>query len=276
MLHRILCIASKYCRKENSLDRNSRIVYNEDMNTNLEIYNYLNITNRRLGRLYKVSGISNLPSDFVIDKEKIKERLSLNRMGDDAVLPNFIFNDKKTIKKHFKNSLKNCKKILKNRALFDGFEKDFATKVEIYIDMRISLTKMILKDFGALDFDESEAYQDIYNLNPILSQLLGGLFEDKIDEKALFVNLDKAYEVSYLEKLQTLEKLNKKKKQKDMSLQGKTAEKSREKSKQASKKVDHALGKEMEKNIQNKKKMQKKQQISVAKQQIKQKQNKEK
>ena len=77
--------------------------YNGDMkkkalNTNIEIYNYLNITNRKLGKLYKYSGYTFLPASFDITPETIKERLYLNEMEKSDIFPPFVLNDKKSIK----------------------------------------------------------------------------------------------------------------------------------------------------------------------------------
>lgn len=174
------------------------------LNTNTEKCNYLNITNRKLGKLYKYSGYDFLPSDFDINPEKIKERLYLNEMQVSNIFPSFISEEKKYMKKFFKNSLKNIKKMQK-KDFSDIFSHDFTQKLEIYLDMRKELTKILLKDFGSQSFDEVAIFQEIHNLNPVFGELLEEMYQPKLDED-MFEDLENKYNTLYLEKIQKLEK----------------------------------------------------------------------
>ena len=118
----------------------------KNLNTNWEIYNFLNITNRKLSKQYKYFGRDFLPDDFDVNEKTIKERILLGEMSNTNIVPSFVYEDKKKVKKHFKNSLKNCKKMLQNR-FFSFFTPDFLQKMEIYMDMRMFLTRRILQDF---------------------------------------------------------------------------------------------------------------------------------
>ncbi len=175
-------------------------------NTKIEIYNFLNITDRRLGRLYKYTGFSPLPKDFQITTEKIKKRIILNELKNENILPSFYLEDKKNIKKRFKISLKNAKKVKKHEFFAKNSSKKFAEEMETYFEMRITITEQILKDFKNHDFNEAMAYQELYNLDPVLAPFMEVLFADKVDFETLFENLEKDYHASYLEKVKTLEK----------------------------------------------------------------------
>ena len=178
------------------------------MNTNYEIYNFLNMINPRLGKVYKLTGFSPLPRNFVMTKELLKERLYLNQMSAKIVFPDFIYENKSEIKKYFKNSVKNMKKIKKNISNFD-FSPEFSEKLNVYFNIRIDITKSILSEFKNQRFDEKDAFQEIYKINPILSKMLDGLFDEHTDLKSLLNNLEDKYEISYLEKLQLIEKKQK-------------------------------------------------------------------
>lgn len=75
---------------------------------NIEIYNYLNLINYKLAKMYK-KGLYNPFSDsFSLTEEMIKERLIFSQFK--IKLPDFIFEEKKKIKKYFKNSQKKYQK----------------------------------------------------------------------------------------------------------------------------------------------------------------------
>ena len=171
------------------VDTKRFIVYNDFMNTNYEIYNFLNMINPRLGKVYKLTGFSPLPRNFVMTKELLKERLYLNQMSAKIVFPDFIYENKSEIKKYFKNSVKNMKKIKKNISNFD-FSPEFSEKLNVYFNIRIDITKSILSEFKNQRFDEKDAFQEIYQINPILSKMLDGLFDEHTDLKSLLNNLE--------------------------------------------------------------------------------------
>ncbi|MBP3431989.1 MAG: hypothetical protein J6K39_03970 [Clostridia bacterium] len=186
------------------------------MNTNLEIYNFLNLINPRLGRLYKKTVRSFLPDNFSPTQEQIKQIFILKKLENKKASPQFIFNDKKIIKKHFKNSLKNCKKIAKNLKNSEKNNKIDIFDLNFYINLRIALTEDLIKNFKNHDFDEMEAYQEIFNLNPVFGELLKELFEEAVDLELLLENIDVKCEISYLEKITLLEKAAKKKSSKKL------------------------------------------------------------
>ncbi len=205
------------------VDRLKFLRYNQNMrkkalNTNFEVYNYLNITNRKLSKLYKYSGFNVLPKDFDINQQTFAERLYLNQMKKDNIFPPFSIVEKKEIKKFIKNSLKNMQKVAKNGYFADKFSSDFAMKVELYFDMRFELTRILLKDFNDQDMDEVAMYQEIYNLNPVFAEFFEDLYSANVNLPKLFEGLEEKYNNSYLAKLKTLEKKVTKKQEKTNEL----------------------------------------------------------
>ena len=181
------------------------------MKANLEIYNYLNIVNRRVGKMYKLTGICPLPKDFVADEEEIKRILFLKQMENKIIFPEFILNNKKIIKKYFKNSLKNCKKIKKNVKNINFSSAKFQKQFENYLSIRIVLTKSLLKDFLGQDIDETSAYQEIFNLDPIFGELLDKIYMPDFDFDGVISNIEEEYQTSYTEKLKKINKKERKK-----------------------------------------------------------------
>lgn len=184
------------------------------LNTSFEVYNYLNITNRKLSKLYKYFGYNFFPDNFDITQDTFKERLYLNEMQLNNIFPPFSIEEKKGIKKFVKNSIKNMQKIAKSGYFAENFSPDFAAKVEIYFDMRRELTRILLKDFNNQDVDEVALYQEIYNLNPVFSEFFEDLYLDKVDLPKLFDGLEEKYNKSYLAKLKLIEKKVTKKQEK--------------------------------------------------------------
>lgn len=224
--------------------------------TNLEIYNFLNLTSHRFGRIYKYVGFCPLPKNFVITKDKIKEKLILSQLQKNDIFPYFSSEEKNKIKKYFKNSLKNCKKISKINLNSKNFSEEFVEKLEIYFNMRTYLTRVVLKEFKRHTFDETSAYREIFNIDPVMSSFLSELFEEKVDFDLLFEDLESKYKLSYLQKLQMLEKKNTKRIQKQETAKRlSNLEKDKENSKKINKNVDKVT--ENNKKIENKKEIKK-------------------
>lgn len=184
------------------------------MNTNYDVLNYLNLTNPRLGKMYKLTGFNPLPENFVLDEDKIKERLHLSLLAQNANIPEFMFEEKKSVKKYFKISLKNIKKLQKfaNTIVFDEV---FRTKIDFYLKARKEVTESILKEFKSVRFDECSAYEEIYAIDPIFADLLEEIFENDFNTNEILRDLEEKYQISYLKKIKILEEKNKKK-QKDI------------------------------------------------------------
>ena len=203
------------------------------LNNNIEIYNYLNVTNRKLGKLYKYTGTNCLPSNFDVNEETFKERILLNEMQNSDVFPPFVNEEKKVIKKRLKNSVKNIqkfKKHAKNSGDLQNFSLKFVQKLSLYLDLRHELSHALLKDFEDQDCDEVDIYRQIFNLDPVFGEFFDDLYDSKVDFSSLMDNLEERYKKSYLEKLQALEKKNEKRKkraaQKDLDKENlKTAQK---------------------------------------------------
>ncbi len=79
------------------------------MNTDFEVLNYLNLTNTRLGKLYKLTGYNPLPEGFVLSKKIIKDRLLLGQLQCDKI-PDFVFESKKELKNALRFRSKTSKK----------------------------------------------------------------------------------------------------------------------------------------------------------------------
>jgi hypothetical protein len=180
------------------------------MNTNYDVLNYLNLTNERLGKIYKLTGYNPLPEDFVLDEQTIKERLTLSQLAENIKYPDFVYEEKRAVKKSFKNSIKNLKKIKKNIEKF-GFSPVFKEKMEFYISARMEVTASVLKDFSSVRFYENSAYEEVYAINPVLTELLSGIFESNFDLSAIDKNFEENYNLSYAQKVKVIEASNNKK-----------------------------------------------------------------
>ena len=181
------------------------------MKTNLEIYNYLNIINRRVGKMYKLTGICPLPKDFVADEDEIKRILFLKQMENKIIFPEFIFNNKKIIKNYFQMSLYNCKKLKKKIKNINFSSSDFRTQFLNYLSIRIVLTRFLLKDFRGQEIDETSAYQELFNLDPIFGELLNKIYMPDFDFDDAISNIEEKYQTSYMEKLKKINKKERKK-----------------------------------------------------------------
>lgn len=176
--------------------------------TSKEIYNYLNLTNSRLGRLYHITGYNPLPDDFVFDQETIKERLYLNQMPSEISFPDFLYEDKGSLKKRFALSLKRIKQILKEKKYKTKMTPEFAHKFETYLVLRREVTSLVLKDFAKDTFDECDAYTEICSINTIFFDLLDEIFDDDFNFYEISFDLEYRYNIYYAERLKLLEKKN--------------------------------------------------------------------
>lgn len=213
------------------------------MKTDLEIYNYLNIVNRRVGKVYKLTGICPLPKNFVADEEKLKKILFLKQMENNSIFPEFIFNDKKSIKKYFKISLNYCKKLKKNLKIKSFMSQSFYEEFVNYLSIRIILTRLIIKDFRGQEIDETKAYQEIYNLNPIFGELLNEIYQPNFDIEATVSALEENYMRSYTQKLEAINKKERKQRKQKQAVEiqpkiQKTQQKQVENTKKTEKKVE--------------------------------------
>lgn len=173
--------------------------------TTKEIYNYLNLVDRRLGLLYKRTGYNPLPSSFSFDSESIKERLYLNQMPSSMSFPDFLYEEKKDLKKRFNMTIKRINQILKEQKYKACMSKDFAEKFEVYLLMRKEVTSLILKDFNKPDFDECDAYIEICSINTIFFDLLEQIFDDEFNFSDILPTLEDVYNIYYSERLKRLE-----------------------------------------------------------------------
>lgn len=224
------------------------------MNENIEIFNFLSILDANLGNFYKITGHNPLPADFSPKKKDFQEILLLGQMKASPV-PSFIYEDKKTIKKHFKYNYKNSLKLSHDPKIFERFSKKFAKQLEVYFALRAIISKIALDNFKNLNFDETEKYREIYNLDPTLGEKFAPLFEKNVDLNEIFEGLEDFYKLSYSEKLKLIEKKeNKKSKAKTDVLNLKHSQKTR---------------KIVEKSVKNTKKSENKQHILEIKAKIK-------
>lgn len=175
------------------------------MSNDVEIFNYLNLINPKLGKICKANSFNPFPLDFVVTEEKIKRQLLLNQISCEKI-PEFVFEDKRKLKKIYKNSRKNVKKMLKNIKNYE-FSADFLEYLEIYLNLRYFLTKYILKNSKNQNFVEEESFIDLFSLDPILSDLLFELFSDDFDYNSI-TDLEKQYNLNYEKKIKLIEKKN--------------------------------------------------------------------
>lgn len=233
------------------IDKLSKLGYNESMN--IEIYNYLNLINFKLAKLYKNGLYKPFSDGFELTKEMIKERLIFSQI--EIKLPDFIYEEKRNIKKYFKNSRKNIKKLLKNSKKSE-FSEFFDNKFEKYLIFRLKLTNLLLHDFRRQDFEEEDAVLQIYKIDPIMGELTKPLFEKECNLDKLIENLETDYSLSYQEKTKLIEKKNNQKSKKQSKqladlavLNSKTSEKVAEKSKTSEKTTSVKKAKSAEKPL---------------------------
>ena len=193
------------------LDKKRKHRYNKHMEINFEVLNYLNMINEKFGILYSHYGYNPLPDGFTLSEELIKERLVFNEMAKTLKTPNFIFEEKRKIRKKYKKSLNNTKKlekIVKNKEKIDNFDKN---NFLIYLSMRKKLLKNEIFSFHKTEFEEGKSYAEIYNINPVFGKLLERSFEEDLNLENFLEHLGENYKTTYKE-LQ--EKVKKKKKEK--------------------------------------------------------------
>jgi len=181
------------------------------MNANVEILNYLNLINKKLGKQYQLTGYNPLPENFVVSKAAIKERIFLQQQNSPDLFKNFAFKDKKIVKNYLKTSQINVRKLLKKISLNKN-PSEFDKKVYTYLLLRQEVTSLILKDFKRYDFNEFSAFEEIYLIDPIFGQMFEGFFTDL----NCFENIEKVeseYNLNYLEKLKIWEKKSNKSKE---------------------------------------------------------------
>ena len=172
------------------------------MNTNTEILNFLYLTSPRIGKSYQSSGINPLPESLSLTKDSIKERLYLGQMHL-SKFPDFIFSSKNQLKYLFQNSIKNIKKILKIE-LKSNFSPIFCKKLNIYLALREKVTGLILKEFKKFNFDECDAYTEIFELDPVMFEVIGNLFDEKYSLESI-KDLESRYNDLYQANLKHIE-----------------------------------------------------------------------
>lgn len=195
-------------KSKNFPQKSEKNIKKPALNTNLEIYNYLNLVDRRLAKLYKHSGFSPLPANFCVDEKVIERALILGEMKREN-FEDFEVPEKKTFKKMLKISLKNCKKLQKIDVFADESNLSnhkvtgAAENFETYLVIRKEVTHQILKDMRNHDFDETAAYAELFNLNPIFGEILDKIFQCDFDETAL-ENLPQKYNLLYDKNLKSI------------------------------------------------------------------------
>lgn len=88
------------------------------------------------------------------------------------------------------------------------FSDIFNKKLKIYLALRSKLNRSLIRDFKNQDFDENDAVLQIYQLDPIMTELLLDLFTENCDIEKLLLNLENSYTISYSEKIKLIEKKN--------------------------------------------------------------------
>ena len=184
------------------------------MNANVEILNYLNLINKKLGKQYQLTGYNPLPENFTVSKDAIKEIIFLQQQNSPELFQKFVFKDKKEVKNLLKTSQINVRKLLKKISLTKKLS-EFGKKFYLYLLLRQEVTNLILKDFKKYDFNEFSAFEEIYLINPIFGEMLENFFTDANSFENI-ENIEQKYNFNYLEKLKLWEKKAKKLKQQNV------------------------------------------------------------
>lgn len=225
------------------------------MKINYEILNYLNLISESLGDLYLKGKYNPFPDDFVMSEEMIKERLTLSEKQ--TTFPEFLYDDKEEITKHIKifiKNIKNAENYLKNNK---KMQKNMKNRLFLYFNCYFTLAENILKNMKKSDFEEEKAFNDLLNIDPILSELLENFYELDIDISAILDKIEDDY-YKLFEELE--EKKKAKRKQLDNALlMQKTTEKVLGKAKKVEK--SKTLSKKTEKEQKEPIKTQKKEKV---------------
>ena len=161
------------------------------MKINYEILNYLNLISESLGDLYLKGKYNPFPDDFVMSEEMIKERLTLSEKQ--TTFPEFLYDDKEEITKHIKNFIKNIKNAenyLKNNK---KMQKNMKNRLFLYFNCYFTLAENILKNMKKSDFEEEKAFNELLNIDPILSELLENFYELDIDISVILDKIEDDY-----------------------------------------------------------------------------------
>ncbi len=194
------------------------------MNTNFEIYNYLNLVNRRVAKAFRNTGRCPFIGNFRITDEAIKQRLYLNQMQSKITYPQFLFENNRNVKKRFKASVKQVKQLqamLKKPEFANTMSDKFRAKFTFYLNIRLFVTKAILKEFKRYYFNECDAYEEIFAIDTIFFSLLDGTFEPDFDVRLYVDGLEEKYNIFYQEHVNRLEEKVSEKTKKKRSAQNK-------------------------------------------------------
>jgi hypothetical protein len=216
------------------------------MNTNTEILNFLYLTSPRIGKSYQSSGINPLPESLSLTKDSIKERLYLGQMHLSR-FPDFIFSSKNQLKYLFQNSIKNIKKILKIE-LKSNFSPIFCKKLNIYLTLREKVTNLILKEFKKFNFDECDAYTEIFELDPVMFEVIGNLFDEKYSLESI-KDLESRYNDLYQAKLKHIEEKTNNKISKNAEILSKKVLENTKVAKEQKQKISKKDAKKVEKDL---------------------------
>jgi len=180
--------------------------YNNDMEINFEVLNFLNMNNERLGKLYKKGKLGFFSKATTIPDELFLSRINLDKLSEEIKYPDFLFKTNLKIKKFFKKSLKNNKKLLKIAFLSEFLNKNNNFEIKFFLMARSAILRKLLREYSGSNFKPFKIYEELFSLNPVFEELMFESYENIDNLDKFLIELPTKYKDLYEQKLEVLNK----------------------------------------------------------------------
>ena len=158
---------------------------------NIEVYNTLNLISEELGRAYEETGYNPFDNGYILDNDKVIELLDNKKLIKPLTSPEFLEQGNYAVVKNFNLSLMNTEKTiaeLENKLDSCEFKDELKETIVFLKNRKELLARAIekLKDPNASSF---ELYEEIYNINPLLSNLFENSYLEEVNISVLSYDL---------------------------------------------------------------------------------------
>lgn len=176
------------------------------MEINFEVLNFLNMNNERLGKLYKKGKLGFFSKATTIPDELFLSRINLDKLSEEIKYPDFLFKTNLKIKKFFKKSLKNNKKLLKIAFLSEFLNKNNNFEIKFFLMARSAILRKLLREYSGSNFKPFKIYEELFSLNPVFEELMFESYENIDNLDKFLIELPTKYKDLYEQKLEVLNK----------------------------------------------------------------------